>query len=303
MKKKSIQDLDSDQVKIIYSLIKEGVTLTDIFKITKIPINRHTIKYKSDPDYKSKFDEYKLKGNQFEKYDILNSISDSNMTLKEIESKYSNTLPKIKKDKNFNFLWKLVTGDVYKTNPPILECSKNGRIFSLNKSVVLKICKKCNQGLSPNFFYKNESSKTGKGLDNLCNDCRNKLGNGKKQPGRRGETYKLEKIKKFNSLGNTVDRKCPNCQIFKSFREFSHLYLGIGVCNSCYIDGNNSNLVRKKIEFFKGVQVRKYDVNSMVTHKTCSNCKQMMVVEEFHVSNRNWIDGRCGYCKSCISRR
>jgi hypothetical protein len=301
MKKKSIQELDSNQEIIIFSLLKEGRTINEVFDIINIPIHHHWTKLKLDSDYRKEIEKLKSIKNGFEKYQILSLVTDKKTSLSDLKKIYSKDIEKYKKDKVFSVLLNLVDKKIVKSKSSIPkhdDISKNGKVFRLKGKVVCKQCNFCLEFFNPTHFHRNNINESG--LDNFCINCKS-IKRNNKRPNRMGEYYDGEKIKKYNSIGNTIDRKCPKCKEFKSYKVFSHLYLGIGVCNDCYKVKNNSKLVKSKVEFFKGVQIRKYDINSMVTHKLCSKCFVMKEINEFPVNNLNKIDGRNNNCKTCYS--
>jgi hypothetical protein len=301
MKKKSIQELDSNQEIIIFSLLKEGRTVDEVFDIMNIPIHRHWRKLKLDSKYRKEIEKLKSIKNGFEKYQILSLLTEKKTSSRDLKKIYSKDIGKYKTDKVFSVLWNLVDKKIVKSKnsiPKYDEISKNGKVFRLNGKVVCKQCTCCLEFLNPTHFHRSNSNESG--LDYFCINCKSIKANGKRA-NRMGEYYSGKKIKIYNSIGNTIDRKCPKCNEFKSYKLFSHLYLGIGVCNDCYEERNNSKLVKSKVEFYKGFQIRIYDNNSMVTHKICSECTAMKEINEFYVNNLNKIDGRIGKCKTCYS--
>lgn len=237
----------------------------------------------------------------YEKYRFLWMVLNDESNSKNIINQNKEQFQKFKPDEVFSKLWNLINKKVIGNNSRIRkhdEVSKNGKVFKLKNQIVSIKCNGCLDILDPHHFHRNRSYESG--YENVCIVCKTRK-RINRNPSRRGETYRNETIKKYNSVGNTIDRKCPKCKNFKSFKQFSHLYLGIGVCNDCYEIRNNSSLVNSKVEFFKGVQIRKYDDNSMVTHKKCSYCHEMKEIGEFHVNNNNRVDGRVNQCKPCNS--
>jgi hypothetical protein len=301
MKKKSIQELDSNQEIIIFSLLKDGRTVDEVFDIINIPIHHHWRKLKLDSDYRNEIEKLKSIKNGSEKYQILSLLIDKKTSVSDLKKMYSKDILRFKTDKVFSVLWNLVDKKIVKSKniiPKHDDTSKNGKVFRFKGKVVCQQCNFCLEFLNPSHFHRNKSKESG--LDYYCINCKSiKIKN--KRSNRMGEYYSGEKIKKYNSIGNTIDRKCPRCKEFKSYKLFSHLYLGIGVCNDCYEVKNNSKLVKSKVEFYKGLQIRKYDNNSMVTHKLCSKCLVMKEIDEFYVNNLNTVDGRIYSCKTCFS--
>jgi hypothetical protein len=301
MKGKSIQEFDSDQEKIIFSLLKEGRTINEVFNIINIPIHHHQKRLENNPNYKKEINNLKSNNCGYEKYLLLSLLTKNKSNVKDLNKTYSNEIKKYKNDKVFSVLWNMVEKKIVRSKNPIHkfdDVSKNEKVFRYKNKVVGIVCNCCLEHLDPSHFHRKNSHESG--YNTVCINCTT-LKRVNRKPFRRGEYYEGEKIKKYNSVGNTIDRKCPKCQSFKSYKKFSHLYLGIYVCDDCYVVKNNSKLVKSKVEFFKGVQIRKYDDNSMVTHKLCSKCFVMKNIDDFTVNNLNKVDGRSNNCKSCYS--
>jgi hypothetical protein len=301
MKKKSIQEFDSNQEKIIFSLLKEGRTINEVFDIINIPIHHHQKRLINNPNYKKGINDLKSNNCGYEKYILLSLLTKNKSNVKDLKKTYSKEIKKHMNDKVFSVLWNMVEKKIIRGRNQIQkfdEVSKNEKVFRYKGKVVGLVCNCCLEHLDPSHFHRNNSHESG--YSNFCINCTT-IKRVNRKPFRMGEYYEGEKIKKYNSVGNTIDRKCPKCQSFKSYKKFSHLYLGIYVCDDCYEVKNNSKLVKSKVEFFKGVQIRKYDDNSMVTHKLCSKCFVMKNIEDFTVNNLNKVDGRNNNCKSCYS--
>jgi len=306
------QNISKKNKELIFKLLEVDLSINEVFKILRIPISHHWFERKNDIKYRKRIDELKGEKFYFTKYQFLSKYlinkRDLNKTKKEIKEfkKISNLL---KNDDEFLHLFEKIKRTKHKISNKISSHSIpedlkyhhsdkfNKSFYDIKNNLLFKYCTKCSGHYDLSHFHRNKSNSDG--YSNYCIICTSNMNYGR-DPHKRGELYKDKIIKKYNSVGNVIDRRCPKCKKFKSFKEFSHLYLGINVCNDCYEVRNNSNLIKKKVEFRYGKRVRVYDKNLKVLKKYCPKCDKMKKINEFHVDNNNKIDGRQSKCKICL---
>lgn len=169
---------------------------------------------------------------------------------------------------------------------------KRTEFYSIDNQLIVKYCGRCGE-----LKTKKEFPGISR-VSSYCIECRRKR-RGSIGSGRIGEVYKGKIIRKYNSSGNVIERRCNSCDKFKHITKFNHRWRGSSVCDDCYVDLPNNVLTRKN-EFHKGVQVRVYDPKTyLVLKKRCNRCKEMLPVENFGLNNYQKIDGRSPTCKSC----
>ena len=141
----------------------------------------------------------------------------------------------------------------------------------------------------------------------MCDKCRvmrwRKLKGLPQGTGRKGEIYKGRIIRKYNNLGEVVERRCNSCDDFKSIKKFHNLWKKSSVCEDCYVQIPNNKLTRKG-EFYRGVRVRVYNEKTFILEKKrCSICKEILDVSEFNITrNKVSTDGLLWYCRKCTSK-
>lgn len=178
----------------------------------------------------------------------------------------------------------------------------NRVLLDVNKNVIFKYCRGCDKHLPSNHFRKHTKNKDGLGL--YCNDCtyRRKGIKVEKDGLRiRGDYRSGILIRKRNSKGNIIERRCNSCNEFKPMKVFTS-HKNRSICEECYVDLPNNNITRPR-EFQmvggKKVQMRWYNKTTFrLDKKRCGQCKESIVVEEFYTSKRIW-DGYVRICKSC----
>lgn len=307
----SRQSISSKNKEKIYKLLESGIEIGELFDLIDIPIHHHWYELKNDNTYSNKISEILNNKYNFIKYKFLIQYIKNDFDLKKTKGEFDfkRISSSFKKDEEFLFLFEKIKKPEHKISNKISKYSlpnnlkfvntnkNNSRLYNSSKKLVGKYCFKCSGYYDMSHFHRNKSSSDG--YSNYCIICTSNELYGR-DPHRRGELYRNEIIKEYNSVGNVIDRRCPKCGEMKSFREFSHLYMGIYVCDGCYVKKNNSNLVKRKIEFRNGRRIRVYDSNLNVLEKFCPSCNEMKKVEEFHVDNNNKIDGRYSKCKPCV---
>lgn len=189
--------------------------------------------------------------------------------------------------------------------------SKEGRIlYGVNGDMISKKCSCCKE-YHPIRSYTIQTNTKVKSLDgkpkNMCDKCRvmrwRKLKGLPQGTGRKGEIYKGRIIRKYNNLGEVVERRCNSCDDFKSIKKFHNLWKKSSVCEDCYVQIPNNKLTRKG-EFYRGVRVRVYNEKTFILEKKrCSTCKEILDVSEFNITrNKVSTDGLLWYCRKCTSK-
>jgi hypothetical protein len=172
----------------------------------------------------------------------------------------------------------------------ITRISKNGKVFyDVNNKVVVKYCDSCGEFKSKKHFVKSVN------ITSICLECLNRKSGSR----RRGEMMNGKIIKKYNSMGDITHRRCTSCDEFKEGRKFSHRWKGSSVCDDCYVELPNNLLTRKGEYNSKGIQLRRYNSNYIVTHKRCSSCEIMKDISGFNNYVNSKIDGKSWTCKEC----
>lgn len=177
---------------------------------------------------------------------------------------------------------------------------KKVKFYTIDNQLVIKRCPGCHEYKEVNDF-----TITKDGYSTRCNKCKlllsrkNRLGS-EIGSGRRGEIYKGRVIKKYDSLGNIIQRRCTSCDEFKPLKKFI-FRKGSSVCEDCFVEIPNNFLTRKG-EYFRGEKVRIYDPKTNVlVQKRCSNCKKFKELNEFYFNRsiKGSIDKLSSKCKSC----
>jgi hypothetical protein len=177
---------------------------------------------------------------------------------------------------------------------------KKVKFYTIDNELIIKKCPGCNE-------YKGiyDYTLTKNGYSTRCNKCKviltrtNRLGSDV-GTGKKGEIYKGRVIKKYDSNGNIVQRRCTSCDEFKPVKKFSFRKRS-SVCDDCFIEIPNNYLTRKG-EYYKGELVRIYDPKTNnIIQKKCSKCKKFKELNDFYLNRmiRGSIDYRSNKCKSC----
>ncbi|MHA8077846.1 hypothetical protein [Aquirufa antheringensis] len=231
-----------------------------------------------------------------EQYNEIISIRNNKKikTLRTLNEKIKNLEDKYELNKILENIPKK-TRDLIKIVSP-----KKVKFYTINNHLVIKKCPGC-------FEYKevNDFSLTKNGYSTRCNRCKVILSRKNRSvseigSGKRGEIYKGRVIKKYDSLGNIVQRRCTSCDEFKTVKKFI-FRKGSSVCEDCFVEIPNNYLTRKG-EYFRGEQVRIYDPKTNnIVKKRCSNCKNFKELDEFYFdrSINSSVDKRTSRCKSC----
>ncbi len=176
-------------------------------------------------------------------------------------------------------------------------------LFGIDNQIISRECRMCKEYLPIKEFKKHKDGSP----FNMCIKCG--IMYGRKRDGspigtgRKGEVYRGKIIKKYNSLGQVVERRCTSCDQFKPVKKFQHLQRKSSVCLDCYVEIPNNKLTRKG-EFYHGKRVRVYDEKTMkVIQKKCNRCEKMKDIDQFNksITKSNRIDGRLPTCRSCGS--
>lgn len=305
---------------LLLSLLQTGKSIKECLKTIGFTPYYHTRLKKDSVDYKRKYEESVEIGKNFERYNFLKKLksnkSNLNKTLRDFSISYATVYNWKKNDSVFELQLNLLLKElkVVKFNNhrrgrdvevPVVyskyEEQNNGRRLyektpSGDLELVYKYCSGCNKHLHVSNYHKNTNSKDG--VVNRCIDCSTKK-RLNHSPRRRGEYYKKEKIKKFNSLGSVTERRCTRCKEFKPIKKFNYLYRSTSVCETCFKILPNSKNLKPKGQFYKGVQIRYFDKNMYIVEKRCSECKIVRPINSFSKNNSNKLDGRVGKCKTC----
>jgi hypothetical protein len=312
------------KTKLLLSLLETGKSIKECLQIIGFSYHYHT-KYKNQNSvYREEFEESVKIGKDFVKYNFLKKLksnkSNLNKTLRDFSISNATVYNWKKNDSVFELQFNLLLKElkVVKLNNhrrgrdvevPVIyskyEEQNNGRrlyekLPNGELELVYKYCSGCNKHLYVSNFHKNTNSKDG--IVNRCIDCSTKK-RLNHSPRRRGEYYKGEKIKKFNSLGSVTERRCTQCKEFKPIKKFNYLYRSTSVCETCFKILPNSKNLKPKGQFYKGVQIRYFDKNMYVIRKKCSECNIVRPINSFSKNNSNKLDGRVGKCKICSNNK
>jgi hypothetical protein len=231
-----------------------------------------------------------------ELYEVSISTRDNNKT------KIIRTLKeKLKSFEDKNELNKILESFPQKTRDLIKNVSpKKVKFYTIDNQLVIKKCPGCHEYKEVNDF-----TLTKNGYSTRCNRCKLILSRKNRLvseigSGRKGEIYKGRVIKKYDSLGNIVQRRCTSCDEFKPIKKFSFRKRS-SVCDDCFVEIPNNYLTRKG-EYFRGEKVRIYDPRTNnIIEKKCCKCKEFKELNEFYLNrlSRGTIDYRSSKCKSC----
>nr|CAI9751321.1 HNH endonuclease [uncultured phage]CAI9752181.1 HNH endonuclease [uncultured phage] len=141
----------------------------------------------------------------------------------------------------------------------------------------MRVCTKCKQELDESYFNINKARKDG--LTTWCKTCQNEYNAKRKLKTKITVTHKI----------------CTSCKQDLDIKQFNLCLSNVdGHEARCRYCQNNSNA---KLKYY---QERRTETKPIITHKICSNCKQDLDIENFHV-NKNTRDGYNAWCRFCQS--